>query len=163
MSDLRSDRPKDFFSAEEEQCVEAAIAAAEKRTSGEVRCYLDRDVPDKPPVDGDAYLQARRMFAKLGMHRTASRNGVLVYLAVRSRKFAIVGDEALHALVGDDFWADVVALMARHFAEERFAEGVAEGVALIGEKLRVHFPYQDDDVNELPDEISYGDDDPNGR
>ncbi|MBU1676853.1 TPM domain-containing protein, partial [bacterium] len=128
------------------------------RTSGEIRFHLERDVPAGPPVAGDPYLQARRVFDDLGMHRTADRNGVLVYMAVRSRKFAVVGDEELHARVGDGFWSDVVEAMGREFGEGRFAKGLETGIALIGEKLCEFFPYQDDDVNELPDEISYGDD-----
>ena len=89
------------------------------------------------------------------MHRTAARNGVLVYMAVRSRKFAVVGDEELHRRVGDGFWEDVVARMGEAFGEGRFVEGIEGGIGLIGEKLREFFPYRDDDVNELPDEISF--------
>ena len=158
MTNQRSDIPRRFFAKAEQQLIVDAIAAAELQTSGEIRFHLERDVPAKAPVDGDPYLQARRIFDKLGMHQTAARNGVLVYMAVRSRKFAVVGDEELHTRVGDDFWTDVVETMAGHFAKDRFAEGIEAGVGLIGEKLREHFPYQDDDVNELPDEISYGDD-----
>ena len=156
MTTRRSDVPRRFFTGDEQQRIRAAIAAAELRTSGEIRFHLERDVPDKPPVEGDPYRQARRIFDRLGMHRTAARNGVLVYVAVRSRRFAVVGDEALHARVGDGFWSDVVAAMAGRFAEDDFAAGLETGIAMIGEKLREHFPYQDDDVNELPDDISYG-------
>ena len=158
MSEQRSDTPRRFFDKDEQRRIRDAIAAAELRTSGEIRFHLERDVPTGAHVDGDPYLQARLIFDKLGMHRTAARNGVLVYMAVRSRRFAVVGDEELHARVGDGFWEDVVAAMASRFAVDRFAEGIEAGVAMIGEKLREHFPYQDDDVNELSDEISYGDD-----
>ncbi len=157
MSDKRSDRPRGFFSFDEQKRVVAAIAAAELRTSGEIRFHLERDVPSKDPVNGDPYLQARAVFDKLGMHRTEARNGVLIYMAVRAHKFAVVGDEELHAKVGDEFWADVVGAMGSAFGDDRFIDGLETGIGMIGEKLREHFPYQSDDVNELPDDISYGD------
>ena len=155
MTNQRSDIPRRFFAASERTRIESTIAAAELRTSGEIRFHLERDVPLKPPIGGDPYQQARHIFDKLGMHRTEARNGVLVYMAVRSRKFAVVGDEELHAKVGDGFWAEVVENMQQHFAQDHFAEGIAAGILQIGEKLREHFPYRDDDVNELPNEISY--------
>ncbi len=92
------------------------------------------------------------------MHATEARNGVLVYMAVRSRKYAVVGDEELHQRVGDGFWTDVVEAMRQHFAQDLFGDGIAAGVLQIGEKMREHFPYQTDDVNELSDEISFGKD-----
>ncbi len=153
----RSDDPRKFFTAEERERLVRAIAAAELRTSGEIRLHVERDVPRKEPVGGDPYERAREVFASLGMHQTAERNGVLVYLATRTRRFAVVGDEELHKRVGDGFWRDVVELMAGEFREGRFVEGLERGIALIGEKLREHFPHRDDDVNELSDEISFGD------
>lgn len=153
--DDRSDAPRRFFSKQEKDAIVAAIGAAEKRTSGEIRFHVERDVPTGPPADGDAYRRARQLFGELGMHATEARNGVLVYMAVRSRRFAVVGDEELHRRVGDGFWEDVVAAMAARFREDDFGGGVAAGITLIGEKLREHFPYRDDDVNELADDISF--------
>lgn len=147
----RSDIPRKFLTADEQVRLRDAIHAAEQRTSGEIRLHLERDVPK----GADAYLRAREVFAKLGMHQTAERNGVLVYLATRSRKFAVLGDEQLHQRVGEAFWNDIRDLMAGHFREERFVEGLTGGIALIGERLREHFPHRDDDVNELSDDISY--------
>lgn len=151
----RSDIPRKFLSAAEQELLREAIAAAEKRTSGEIRLHIERDVPAKAPVNGDAYLRAREILAALEMHETAERNGVLVYLATRSRKFALLGDEELHRRVGTEFWSDVRDVMAARFQEDRFVEGLSEGIALVGEKLRAHYPRRADDVNELPDEISY--------
>ncbi len=151
----RSDIPRRFFSEDEQARLRAAIAAAEKRTSGEIRLHLERNVPKRGAAQGDPYLRAREVFAKLGMHRTAERNGVLVYLATRARRFAVLGDEQLHQRVGEAFWNDIRDLMAGHFREDRFVEGMEGGIALVGEKLRDHFPHRDDDVNELPDDISY--------
>jgi uncharacterized membrane protein len=151
----RSDIPRRFFTEQEQVRLRMAIEAAEKRTSGEIRLHLERDVPKRGAAKDDPYLRAREVFAKLGMHQTAERNGVLVYLATRSRKFAVLGDEQLHQRVGEAFWNDIRDLMAGHFKEDRFVDGLAEGIALIGERLRDHFPHRDDDVNELSDEISY--------
>ena len=130
----RSDVPRKFFSSEERDRIVAAIGEAELQTSGEIRFHVERDVPTGPPSEGDTYQRAREVFGELGMHATEARNGVLVYMAVRARKFAVVGDEELHKKVGD---------------------GIAQGIGLIGEKLREHFPYQSDDVNELSDDISF--------
>ena len=149
----RSDRPRKFFSDEEQRAVVHAIEAAERRTSGEVRIHVERDLPRGL----DPYQRAREVFAELGMHATEAHNGVLFYLATRSRRFAVVGDEALHQVVGERFWDDVASLMAQHFVGDRFGDGLAAGIAKVGERLREHFPYQTDDVNELPDEISYAD------
>ena len=151
----RNDAPRKFFSEEEQLRLREAIAAAEKRTSGEIRLHLERDVPQKAPANSDAYLRAREVFAELKMHETADRNGVLVYLATRSHRFAVLGDEQLHQHVGEAFWTGIRDLMGSHFKDGRFVEGLTGGIALIGEQLREFFPYRDDDVNELPDDISY--------
>lgn len=153
----RSDVPRRFFSKDEQQAIVDAIGAAELETSGEIRFHVERDVPTKEPANGDAYIRARQVFGELGMHATEARNGVLVYMAVRSHRFAVIGDELLHVKVGDGFWKDVVETMRQHFAQDLFGEGVAAGISQIGQKLREHFPYESDDVNELSDEISYED------
>lgn len=151
----RNDIPRKFFTADEQARLGEAIAAAEKRTSGEIRLHLERDVPKRGAARDDPYQRAREVFAKLGMHQTAERNGVLVYLATRSRRFAVLGDEQLHQRVGEAFWPEIRDLMAGHFGQDRFVEGLSAGIALIGERLRDHFPHRNDDVNELSDEISY--------
>lgn len=151
----RSDIPRKFFSEDEQRQLREAIVAAEARTSGEIRLHLERDVPRRKPIAGDPYLRAREIFAQLGMHDTAERNGVLIYLATRSRRFAVLGDEELHQRVGEEFWAEIRDRLAEHFRADRFAEGLIAGVELVGERLRTYFPHRDDDVNELPDEISF--------
>lgn len=151
----RSDKPAGYFTPEEQERVRDAIRAAEQRTSGEIRVHVERDLPRRGPARGDAYRRARDVFAKLGMHRTAAHDGVLIYLALRPRALAVVGDEGLHAHVGEAFWREVVAAMVPDFASDRPADGLVAGVAMIGERLREHFPHRDDDVNELPDDISF--------
>ena len=148
MSYKRSDIPRRFFTEDEQSRIVAAIGQAEKMTSGEIRLFLERDVQDP-------YERARDVFAKLEMHETAERNGVLLYLAVRARRFAIVGDEKLHQLLGENYWVEVRDLIAQEFAKGRFPEGVVAGITAIGEKLSRHFPHRPDDVNELPDDIAF--------
>ncbi|MCP4547388.1 MAG: TPM domain-containing protein [bacterium] len=154
-NDKRSNKPRKFFTTDEQQAIVEAIKKAELRTSGEIRCHIERDVPKKKPAAGDPYLRARQVFEKLGMHATDLRNGVLVYLAVRSRQFAIVGDEELHKKVGDTFWRGIAGEMTDRFKRDDFAGGMSGGILSIGESLSEHFPYQSDDVNELPDDISF--------
>lgn len=152
MSYKRSDIPRRFFTEEEQSRIVAAIGMAEKQTSGEIRIFLERDVQDP---GGDPYERARDVFAKLEMQETAERNGVLFYLAVRSRRFAIVGDEKLHQHLGENYWVEVRDLVAQEFTKGQFSEGVVAGITAIGEKLSHHFPHRTDDVNELPDDIAF--------
>ncbi|RMG61204.1 MAG: TPM domain-containing protein [Calditrichaeota bacterium] len=140
--------PKKFFSEEEKQRIVAAIQAAEKETSGEIRVHLDR------ACDGDVFQRALKVFHKIGMTQTAQRNGVLIYLALKNRRFAIVGDEGIDRVVPENFWQDVADILSAHFKEGKFCEGLCAAIARIGEKLKEFFPYRKDDVNELSDEIS---------
>jgi uncharacterized membrane protein len=161
--------PRKFFDRSEQDRIVNAIAAAEKRTSGEIRLYVEQTLPavdagSEPSPDagtaaaGDvATRRAREVFSALGMHQTAARNGVLIYLATRARRFAVVGDERLHTQVGDEFWQEIVNGLTDRFASGHFTAGLIAAIELIGEKLRAHFPHPPDDRNELPDDIAYGD------
>lgn len=144
-------KARQFLSKEEQKEVVAAVMDAEKATSGEIRVHIETS------CNGDPKIRALRTFHKLKMTGTASRNGVLVYVACDSRRFAVIGDKGINAVVPAGFWKDVVALMGSHFSREEYAEGLIQGISLIGEKLKTFFPYQSDDINELPDDISYGD------
>jgi uncharacterized membrane protein len=99
---------------------------------------------------------AKRIFKQLGMNKTADRNGVLILLEVDRREFAIIGDEGIDKFVPADFWESERDLMQSHFRKGEFARGIELVIGQIGEKLKKFFPYQEDDVNELPDTISYG-------
>ena len=105
---------------------------------------------------GDVLDRAAYIFEKLEMHKTELRNGVLFYLAVEDRKFAILGDAGINAVTPEDFWDSIKEKMLEHFKKDEFAAGLVTGITLAGEKLKEHFPYQQDDVNELSDEISFG-------
>ena len=126
----------------------AAIAEAEKRSSGEIRVHVTRRKPD------DLEKRAVERFHRLGMQKTKARNGVLLYIAPRARKFRIVGDVAIHEKCGGDFWRDVALAMEEDFRRGEFTEGVVRGVEKIGEVLATHFPRGAADANELPNRVT---------
>jgi uncharacterized membrane protein len=135
------------FSKFDSDRIVAAIAAAEKKTSGEIRVHVTRRVPRN--------LEERAMarFHKLGMTRTAERNGVLIYIAPRARKFRILGDTAIHEKCGDDFWKETAAGMEQLFRKGELTEGVVGAVTSVGEVLARHFPRREKDRDELPNQI----------
>jgi uncharacterized membrane protein len=143
--------PSKFFSKEDQERIKSAIGKAELNTSGEIRVHLERKCREEV-LDHAAYL-----FEKLGMHKTEKRNGVLFYLAVDDRKFAILGDAGINAVTPDDFWDNIKEEMLTEFTENRFCEGLVKGIGMAGEKMQEHFPYEDGDIDELSDEISFGD------
>ena len=138
-----------IFNKKEQELIANAIAAAEKATSGEIRIAIDKH------CHGSAFERATEYFAELGMDKTAQRNGVLIYLAHEDHKFAIIGDRGIDTVVPDDFWETTQVAMKAHFLSGNLAEGIVAGVALAGEKLALFFPYQSGDVNELPNDIVY--------
>lgn len=142
-------KPDKFLTAEQQETVVAAVRLAEKGTSGEIRVHIDGE------CKGDPVKRAEEVFAKLGMHKTQLRNGVLIYLACNTRVFAIIGDKGIDDLVPEGFWQDVIDSMSGEFRQGRFAEGLAKAALMAGEKLKAYFPYQEDDVNEQPDDISF--------
>jgi uncharacterized membrane protein len=142
---------KSFFSKEEQKQITDAIVAAELNTSGEIRVHLDNK------CSGDPIEKAIEIFANLNMHLTEQNNGVLFYFAVSDRKFAIIGDKGINDLVPSDFWDEIKTTIIEAFKSKQYALGLSKGIAMAGEKLKLHFPYQSDDVNELPDEISFED------
>ena len=133
------------------EAVERAIEAAEAETSGEIRVHLERKLP---PGAGDALVRARDVFARLEMHRTAARNGVLLYLAVDDHRLAIVGDEGLHARVGQPYWDEIRDTMVDHLRRGAPRQALLEAVARVGRALREHFPRRPGDENELSDRVS---------
>jgi Predicted membrane protein len=138
-----------FFSKEQQAQILAAVKEAEMETSGEIRVHIESS------LKGDVLDRAAWLFKKLGMHKTAERNGVLFYLAVNHRQFAILGDAGINAKVPTGFWDDIRELLQKNFKEGKFTEGLSEGILLAGKHLKMHFPHKPDDVNELPDEISF--------
>jgi len=138
-----------FFTKEQQAQILASVKEAEKDTSGEIRVHIETS------FTGDVLDRAAWVFKKLDMHKTNDRNGVLFYLAVNDRKFAIIGDAGINASVPEGFWNDISGLLVKNFKEGKFTEGLSEGILLAGKQLQAHFPYKKDDVNELSDEISF--------
>ena len=141
---------EDFLNAADEATIIAAIKEAENNTSGEIRVHLEEST-NKPPMD-----RALEVFYLLEMDRTEQRNGVLIYIAIESKKFAILGDEGINNLIPDDFWNAEKELMLTHFLKGEFAKGIALAIFEVGKKIKEFFPYQSNDTNELSDEISKG-------
>jgi uncharacterized membrane protein len=142
--------PSHFFSTGNKAQIHEAIREAELNTSGEIRVHIDSR------CKGDVLDRAAYLFEKLGMHKTDLRNSVLFYLAIDDHKFAILGDAGINAIVGDNYWDRIKDVMEEKFKEGDFAGGLSAGIVMAGEQLKQHFPYSRDDVNELPDEISFG-------
>jgi uncharacterized membrane protein len=138
-----------LLSDEDESRILAAIRAAEARTSGEIRVHVERR------YSGSAIGTAGRWFRRLGMEATAERNGILFYIAVDDREFAIVGGAGIHAKVGDAFWEALRDALREDFARGDAASGLIRAIGETGQRLAEHFPRRQGDVNELPDEISY--------
>lgn len=141
---------RNFFTADQQQAIRLKIAAAEMHTSGEVRVHIDER------CKGDVLECAARHFKRMGMHKTQLRNGVLFYFAIADQKFAILGDKGINEKVPAGFWDSVRNIMIHHFKKEEFTEGLCMGIDMAGEKLKNYFPYQEGDVNELSDDISFG-------
>uniref|UniRef100_UPI003216B436 TPM domain-containing protein n=1 Tax=uncultured Draconibacterium sp. TaxID=1573823 RepID=UPI003216B436 len=139
-----------YFSEENKLEITNAIRVAETNTSGEIRVHIEQH------CKGDVLDRAAYIFEKLEMHKTELRNGVLFYLAVEDRKFAILGDGGINQKVPEDFWETTKETVIEKLKEGLFAKGLADGIIKAGEQLKAHFPYQEDDVNELSDEISFG-------
>ena len=143
-------KTEDFLTKEEEQEIVQAIVTAEKNTSGEIRVHIE-ETSEKPPIE-----RAKEVFSTLEMHKTEARNGVLFYIGVANKGFAILGDEGINKVVEADFWDCTKDLVLGHFKNKEFKKGLVEGVLRAGEKLKHYFPYQSDDTNELSNEISKG-------
>jgi uncharacterized membrane protein len=145
------------FSAADLEAIARAIAEAETRTSAEIRVHLERRLlRDGSGRRPDPLARARTVFLVLGMDRTAERSGVLVYLALRDRALAIVGDEGIHRRVGDGYWAAVRDLMLDRLRAGAASEALLAGLAEVGRVLAEHFPRLPDDRNELSDRVSLG-------
>jgi uncharacterized membrane protein len=144
-------KPDSFLSALDHDRIVAAIGAVEERSRGEVRVHVARKAIDDPQ------RAAAVLFEKLGMHATGERNGILLFVAPASQRFAVVGDQGIHEKMGPDFWKEVAAAMEEDFRHGRFTDAIVKGVAKAGDALATHYPRTGrPDVNELPNEVSEG-------
>ena len=140
---------KNFFTENQQATIVDAIKRAELKTSGEIRLHLEGRCKGNP-VD-----RANVLFESLGMHNTELRNGILFYMAVESKDFAVVGDKGIHEKVGSGFWDAVKDKAIDHFKKGMFAEGLEEAILECGQQLKNYFPIESDDQNELNDEITF--------
>jgi uncharacterized membrane protein len=138
-----------FLTKEEEGRVVDAIARAEEETSAEVRVHIEDH------CSGDPLKRADTVFHHLGMTHTKQQNGVLIYIASEDRKAAVYAGKGIHRQVEENFWHDVLSIIIDHFKEGSFDHGLVHAIDKVGLQLKVLFPHRKDDVNELPDEISY--------
>jgi uncharacterized membrane protein len=138
-----------FFTPEQQEAIVGAIREAEHANSGEIRVHIETS------CKGDVLDEAAWLFGKLGMQRTADRNGVLIYLALKEHKYAIIGDTGINAVVPPGFWDNISDHMKQRFSENLFTEGLSEAIIMAGEQMKEHFPYAKNDINELTDTISF--------
>jgi uncharacterized membrane protein len=141
---------EDFLTKEEEQAIVEAIRVAEKNTSGEIRVHIEKT------TSIDAYERAMEVFHELKMDATQLKNGVLIYVAVKDKHFVICGDKGINELVPTNFWDTTKDVMASHFKNGNFKQGLVDGITKAGEQLQKYFPFEADDTNELSNEISKG-------
>lgn len=139
-----------FFSSAEQEQITSAIKLAEKQTSGEIRLFVEEK------CKGELLDRASFLFAELKMHQTDERNGVLFYLAIKDKRFAILGDGGINGKVGNHFWDEIKSKMQEHFRKTEFVSGLVNGISMAGDALKKYFPHEKDDKNELSDEIIFG-------
>lgn len=145
---MKQSKVEEFLTPQEEAEIIDAICTAENHTSGEIRVHLE------PHSKMDAFDRAAEVFDLLGMDKTKSRNGVLIYVAVEDRTLVILGDQGINDKVPPHFWESTKDIIIHHFKEGAMKQGLVEGILMAGQQLKAHFPYEDGDTNELPNEIS---------
>jgi uncharacterized membrane protein len=144
-------RTREFLTKLENDRIVAAICEAESKTSGEIRVLIQRGKSKSDPL-----ITAQKKFHRLGMHKTRERNAVLIFVAPRVHKFAVVGDQAIHEKCGEQFWQSVVDGMRVHFQNEKFSHALTEAITEVGKVLAAHFPRTSPSANELPDDVIEG-------
>jgi len=141
-------RTREFLSKVEHDRIVQAIREGESKTSGEIRVFIQRGKLNVNPL-----VAAQKKFHQLRMHATHERNAVLIFVAPRAHKFAVVGDRAIHEKCGDEFWQRVVDGMRVHFQNEKFSHALVEAIQEVGKALAAHFPGAPTNTNELPDDV----------
>jgi len=144
---------KEIFSDQDLQNISAAIKTFEGRTSGEIVISFNTSSHNQP------YKAAKRIFEKAKLHQTKERNATLIVLFLSEHKFAVYGDVGIHEKVPVDFWEETVDEMRAQFGQGNMRDGLLAGIHKLGENLAKYFPVAADDVNELSDEIKFGDSD----
>ncbi len=142
-------RAQKFFSAAEQQSIIKAIQSAELKTSGEIKVHVEESFGD------DVLSRTVDVFRKLKMHETELRNGVLIYIALKDRQFAIIGDVGINEKVPEDFWDVIKDKMQEDFAAGNFTDGLNKAIESAGKALAEFFPRSGEDKNELSDTLSF--------
>lgn len=141
---------EDFLSVAEEQEIVEAIRQAELNTSGEIRVHIEAT------TELTHYERALEVFQMLNMSATKAANAVLIYVAVEDHKFVIYGDKGINTVVPDNFWESTRDSIQHNFKNGNFTAGLVQGILKAGEELKAHFPWDEDDIDELPNEVSKG-------
>ncbi len=142
-------KASEFLSKLRHEDIVAAIREAEQRTSGEIRVFISRKLVEDPlPV-------AQAHFLRMGMEKTRHRNAVLIFVAPRAHRFAVIGDAGVHTHCGDVFWRELAEEMAGHFRKSEFTTGIVHGIRRAGQLLAQHFPAHGGDRNELSNDIAH--------
>ncbi|MDT0651610.1 TPM domain-containing protein [Autumnicola edwardsiae] len=144
-------KTEEFLTKDEEEEIVEAIRTSEKNTSGEIRVHLEKSTGEM-----DIFDRAMEVFHMLKMDNTKQDNGVLIYVAVEDRNFVIYGDKGINNVVPNDFWESTKDAIVAQFKQGNFKQGLVDGVLKAGEQLQKHFPWKENDVNELSDKISKG-------
>ena len=139
---------KDFLSLLDQKRIVGAIQSAEQQTSGEIRVHVQRR------AGANIRMFAEKTFERLGMTKTAARNGVLLFIATEPRQFVILGDRGIDEKVPAGFWDEIAAKLTIRFKNGEFTDGIVEAIAAAGDHLKAYFPRAASDVNELSDDIS---------
>jgi uncharacterized membrane protein len=141
----------EILQPKQQENIIAAISEAEKMTSGEIKVHLEAIC-----TSGDAYARAKEVFEYLSLHKTALRNGVLIYIAYEDRKFAILGDKGVDKKIGPEFWDSTAVILKKHLVQDQYETAIIESVLEAGKQLKKHFPIGKNDKNEISDELSFG-------
>jgi uncharacterized membrane protein len=142
---------KELLTEAEKQQLVQAIRESERLTSGEIRLYVESHCKFVNPME-----RAKEVFLQLNMGNTQRRNGVILYIALKDRQFAILGDKGIHEKVGSEFWVKEAELLISHFTRNDIVGGIDACIREIGESLCRYFPFEGGDENELPDDIVMG-------
>lgn len=138
-----------FLTKKEQKKIVKAIQKAERNTSGEIRVHIDLEPSE------NHFEVAYKVFHSLKMDETRDRNGVLFHVSPKDHNFTVIGDVGIDAVTSDNFWDEIKRVVIKKFRKEKYAKGLIRGIEMTGEALKSYFPYQNDDKNELPDEISW--------
>jgi uncharacterized membrane protein len=142
-------KASEFLNRLEHDAIVKEIGVAEAKMRGEIRVFISRKETN------DAVAAAQKIFDHLGMHKAPERNSVLLFVAPRVRKFAVIGDSAVHERCGDKFWKEVTYEMSLYFGRGEFSEGILHGVRRAGDLLAEHFPRHPGDKKQQPGDITH--------